>query len=55
MRHSLPDYLQLSAWDPYYRPETSLTSADIVNLGYVINVIESQAERREAFVKAWEL
>jgi DNA phosphorothioation-associated putative methyltransferase len=26
-----------------------------VNLGYVINVIESQAERREALIKAWEL
>ena len=44
-----------SGWDPYYRSDISLTAADIVNLGYVINVIESQAERREALVKAWEL
>lgn len=42
-------------WDPYYRPNASLTSADIVNLGYVINVIEDPAERRESLLKAWEL
>lgn len=44
-----------AGWDPYYRPDSPLVSADIVNLGYVINVIESQAERREALIKAWEL
>jgi DNA phosphorothioation-associated putative methyltransferase len=42
-------------WDPYYRPDSPLAVADVVNLGYVINVIESQAERREALIKAWEL
>ncbi len=44
-----------SSWDPHYRPDTSLTAADVVNLGYVINVIESQSERREALIRAWEL
>ncbi|MGI0492378.1 DNA phosphorothioation-associated putative methyltransferase [Alkalinema pantanalense CENA528] len=44
-----------AGWDPYYRPEFPLVAADIVNLGYVINVIESQAERREALIKAWDL
>jgi len=44
-----------SGWDPYYRPNESLVPADVVNLGYVINVIESQAERREVLIKAWEL
>jgi len=44
-----------SGWDPYYRSGTPLAAADIVNLGYVINVIESHAERREALIKAWEL
>ena len=44
-----------SGWDPHYRPDTSLTTADVVNLGYVVNVIESQSERREALIKAWEL
>ncbi|MDJ0716872.1 MAG: DNA phosphorothioation-associated putative methyltransferase [Prochloraceae cyanobacterium] len=46
---------QCSGWDPYYRPDTPRTSADIVNLGYVINVIEDIEERREVLVKAWEL
>ncbi|MGL5873140.1 MAG: DNA phosphorothioation-associated putative methyltransferase [Xenococcaceae cyanobacterium] len=44
-----------SGWDPYYSPDTPLVEADIVNLGYIINVIEDTAERREALVKAWEL
>jgi len=44
-----------AGWDPYYRPHTRLAPADIVNLGYVINVIESQAERREALIQAWDL
>ena len=44
-----------TGWDPYYRPTSDRITADIVNLGYVINVIESQIERREALIKAWEL
>jgi DNA phosphorothioation-associated putative methyltransferase len=46
---------QSSGWDPYYRPDEALISADIVNLGYIINVIENLAERREALIKAWEI
>ncbi len=42
-------------WDPYYSPDHLHTPADVVNLGYVINVIEDPAERREALVNAWEL
>ncbi len=42
-------------WDPYYYPDTELCTADIVNLGYVINVIEDLTERREALVQAWHL
>jgi DNA phosphorothioation-associated putative methyltransferase len=44
-----------SGWDPYYRPNAPLVEADIVNLGYIINVIENTGERREALIKAWEL
>jgi DNA phosphorothioation-associated putative methyltransferase len=44
-----------SGWDPFYRPNTNLESADIVNLGYIINVIEDVAERRQALIKAWSL
>ncbi|PSF38326.1 DNA phosphorothioation-associated methyltransferase [Aphanothece hegewaldii CCALA 016] len=46
---------QSLGWDPYYCPNSSCIPADIVNLGYVINVIEDQQERREALIKAWEL
>lgn len=44
-----------AGWDPYYQPDTPHRSADVVNLGYVINVIEDTAERREALVNAWSL
>ncbi len=44
-----------TGWDPYYSPDTPLIAADVVNLGYVINVIEDTGERREALIKAWEL
>jgi len=42
-------------WDPHYRPDEPLHKADIVNLGYIINVIESLGERREALINAWHL
>lgn len=44
-----------AGWDPYYRSEADQIKADVVNLGYVINVIESQAERRQALIQAWQL
>lgn len=44
-----------TGWDPYYQPHNPLIPADVVNLGYVINVIEDPAERRQALLKAWEL
>lgn len=42
-------------WDPVFRPDTSLQTADIVNLGFVLNVIEDPGERDEALVEAWNL
>jgi len=42
-------------WDPYYAPDTPRIAADIVNIGFVINVSEHQSERREALIQAWEL
>jgi DNA phosphorothioation-associated putative methyltransferase len=39
-------------WDPVFRPETSKKEADVVNFGYVLNVIEDPAERLEALVDA---
>lgn len=42
-------------WDPQYAPKAFLEPADVVNLGYVVNVIESDAERRDALSGAWGL
>ena len=47
--------LPSSGWAPYFRPNVSHTSADVVNIGYVITVIEDTAERREALLNAWNL
>ncbi|WP_295619878.1 DNA phosphorothioation-associated putative methyltransferase [Chamaesiphon sp. GL140_3_metabinner_50] len=42
-------------WDPYYFPDDEIRSADIVNLSYIINVIEDPIERDRALSHAWEL
>jgi hypothetical protein len=42
-------------WDPVYMPEDGKREADVVNLGYVLNVIEDAAERVEALVDAHRL
>jgi DNA phosphorothioation-associated putative methyltransferase len=44
-----------TGWDPYYFPDVELRSADVVNLSYIINVIEDPIERDLALVRAWEL
>lgn len=44
-----------SGWDPKHAPDRALTPAQIVNLGYVVNVIERAAERRDALLRAWSL
>lgn len=40
-------------WDPVHRPETDLEPSDIVNLGFVINVIEDKKERIETLKRAY--
>ncbi|WP_448269399.1 DNA phosphorothioation-associated putative methyltransferase [Nostoc sp. DSM 114159] len=44
-----------TGWDPYYYPDVPRTFADVVNLGYVLNVIEDSEERRQSLIQAWEL
>ncbi len=44
-----------SGWDPAYRPDAPLIESDVVNLGYVINVIENPGERTATLLRAWEL
>lgn len=42
-------------WDPVHRPDEQQTHADIVNLGYVVNVIENAKERITVLQEAWKL
>ena len=42
-------------WDPVHRPEQRRQRAPVVNLGYVVNVIENPTERRDALRGAWDL
>src|SRR5438128_1377636 len=44
-----------SGWDPVHRPNAERAPADVVNLGYVLNVVEDPAERAEALRQAWSL
>jgi DNA phosphorothioation-associated putative methyltransferase len=44
-----------SGWDPVFCPDQPQQTADVVNLGYVINVIEDPAERAATLRQAWGL
>lgn len=47
--------LDAIGWDPVFSPDNDKINSDIVNLGFVLNVIEDQDERLEALLSAWEL
>jgi len=47
--------ISCTGWDPFFRQSCPCDAADIVNLGYVINVVEDVTEREEALRKAWSL
>ncbi|RLK59595.1 DNA phosphorothioation-associated putative methyltransferase [Actinokineospora cianjurensis] len=42
-------------WDPSHRPDAERAPAQVVNLGYVLNVIEDPAERVTTLREAWDL
>ena len=44
-----------TGWDPHFSPAAPKQSADIVNLGFVLNVIEDPRERLLALQDAWGL
>ena len=44
-----------TGWDPVFLPDAERQSADIVNLGFVLNVIEDPNERRETLKAAFAL
>lgn len=44
-----------SGWDPAHAPSEPIVSADVVNLGYVVNVVEDRHDRASTLRQAWEL
>jgi DNA phosphorothioation-associated putative methyltransferase len=42
-------------WDPTHRPSGQKRRSEVVNIGYVVNVIEDIGERAEALRAAWSL
>jgi DNA phosphorothioation-associated putative methyltransferase len=44
-----------SGWDPVYFPDSPVGEADVVQLGYVLNVIEDPAERTDTLTGSWGL
>lgn len=55
IRHLRALGYRADGWDPTHRLEARRRPASIVNLGYVINVIERPAERAETLRTAWSL
>lgn len=55
MRNLMALGYSVSGWDPTHRPAVERVPADVVNLGYVVNVIENRAERVETLRAAWTL
>ncbi|MVF23126.1 DNA phosphorothioation-associated putative methyltransferase [Methylocaldum sp. BRCS4] len=47
--------IEAAGWDPYYAADREKRTAHIVNLGFVINVIEDPVERMEALRGAYAL
>lgn len=43
---------EANGWDPVHAPHGAKRSADVVNLGYVLNVIEDPAERVDVLLRA---
>jgi len=44
---------QAAGWDPHYAPSGPRRPADVVNLGFVLNVIEDRHERAETLMAAY--
>lgn len=55
LRGLLDNNIQASGWDPHYAPDSQKHKAQLVNLGFVINVIENLEERIEALRGAFAL
>lgn len=47
--------IHATGWDPHWRPHAERIPSDVVNLGFVLNVIENPTERAETARKAFTL
>jgi DNA phosphorothioation-associated putative methyltransferase len=47
--------VKAEGWDPFHSPKTPIVPADVVNLGFVLNVIEEPRERSETLRQAFSL
>jgi hypothetical protein len=55
LRNLRDNNISANGWDPHYSPESEKLAADLVNLGFVINVIENFVERETALKNAYSL
>jgi DNA phosphorothioation-associated putative methyltransferase len=55
LRGLLGNNIPSAGWDPHFAPDGERKPAHVVNLGFVINVIESLDERIEALNAAYDL
>jgi DNA phosphorothioation-associated putative methyltransferase len=46
--------IKAAGWDPHYSPDAPKVNSDVVNLGYVVNVIEDAAEREKVIADAYK-
>lgn len=49
------DKVVVDGWDPFYRPTAKKKAADVVHLGFVLNVIENAEERNSVLSDAYRL
>lgn len=55
LRHLSLLGIEATGWDPAHKPDVARTPSTVVNIGYVINVIEDPEERARALQQAWDL
>ena len=55
LRGLIENDIQASGWDPHYAKDQPKIESDLVNLGFVLNVIEDYQERVDAIQGAYSL
>ena len=55
IRYLSSQRIKTAGWDPFHCPKGQKQTAEVVNLGYVLNVIEDPTERSETLLAAFNL